>query len=75
VKFATSDIGTNRTTSNVRSSVAIGGNPDMARTGQFGRNDPKGEAAGLRDDFIRECEHRSGVSGPSCPSSRFGTFH
>jgi hypothetical protein len=44
-----------------------------------GRSDfrvgPKGEAAGLRDDFIRELEHRSGVSGPNCPSSRFGTFH
>jgi hypothetical protein len=29
--------GTNRTSSNVRSSVAIGGKPDMARIVQFGR--------------------------------------
>jgi EpsD family peptidyl-prolyl cis-trans isomerase len=30
-------VGTNRTTSKVRRSVAIGGKPDMARTAQFGR--------------------------------------
>ncbi len=29
--------GTNRTTSDVRSSVAIGGKPDIAPTAQFGR--------------------------------------
>ena len=29
--------GTNRTSSNVRSSVANGGKPDMTRTAQFGR--------------------------------------
>ena len=30
--------GTNRTSSDVRSSVAIGGKADMARTAQFGRD-------------------------------------
>jgi len=34
--FATSESGTNRTTCDVRSTVAIGGNPDMARAAQFG---------------------------------------
>ena len=32
-----SAFGTNRTPGNVRNSVAIGGKPDIARTGQFGR--------------------------------------
>jgi hypothetical protein len=31
------NIGTNRTSSDVRHSVAIGGRPDMAQTAQFGR--------------------------------------
>jgi hypothetical protein len=34
---ATSGFGTNRTSGDVRSSVANGGKPDMARTAQFGR--------------------------------------
>jgi hypothetical protein len=34
---STSGCGTNRTTSDVRSSVANGGRPDMARTDHFGR--------------------------------------
>jgi len=36
----TSAAGTNRTTSDVRSSVANGDKPDMARTAQFGRDWP-----------------------------------
>jgi hypothetical protein len=35
---ATPGVGTNRTTSDVRSSVAIGGIADVARTRQFGRD-------------------------------------
>jgi hypothetical protein len=33
----TSAVGTNRISSDVRYSVAIGGRPDMAQTAQFGR--------------------------------------
>ena len=36
-----SPIGTNRTSGDVRSPVAIGGKPDMARTAQFGRDGPE----------------------------------
>jgi hypothetical protein len=37
IGWATSAFGTNRTNSDVRSSVAIGGRPDMAQRAQFGR--------------------------------------
>ena len=36
-KTVTSVFGTNRTSSDVRYSVAIGRRPDMAQTAQFGR--------------------------------------
>jgi hypothetical protein len=36
-----SAIGTNRTSSDVRYSVAIGGRPDMAQTAHSVENDPK----------------------------------
>src|SRR5258706_8194405 len=36
-----SAVGTKRTTSDVRSSVANGGRADMVRTAQFGQNDPQ----------------------------------
>jgi hypothetical protein len=38
MKFVTSGFGTNRTSWNVRSLVAIGGKADMARTSHFGRD-------------------------------------
>ena len=38
-----SEFGTNRTSSDVRYSVAIGGRPDMAQTAQFGRVCPQAD--------------------------------
>src|ERR1035441_6660457 len=52
--FATSESGTNRTTCDVRSTVAIGGNPDMALTAYFGSDGPKDGVIGRPSLWIAE---------------------
>jgi hypothetical protein len=57
-RLATSGFGTKRTSSDVRSSVAIGGKADMTRTAHFGRKGPRLCENGLDDMILQRFGRR-----------------